>query len=122
MMRVWIHPSRDQLDKGYRVNAYMYAMIGKVRRRMEIEPFRPAVYYHANIVLAGVVDTPGAIKTATKLLLECPIAFDKALSWTWWVARHPRPFIGLVAALAPLDRNAAIRHFEDCGVAPDASG
>lgn len=121
-MRVWIHPSRDQLDKGYRVNTYMVAMIGKVRRRIQVEGFSPIFAYHAVVVLGGVKETAGAIRTATKLLLECPIGFDHAESWTWWVSGHPRPFIGLVAADRPLDRNEAFRHFEDCGVVPDASG
>lgn len=121
-MRVWIHPSRDQLDKGYRVNTYMNAMIGKVLRRVKIEPFDPVFDYHAVVVLAGVEDAKGALKTATKLLLECPLAFDSALSWTWWVSEHPRPFIGLVAAEGRLDKDEALRHFADCGVAPDASG
>lgn len=121
-MRVWIHPSRDQLDKGYRVNTYMNAMIGKVRRRMEVEPFAPVLTYHAVVVLAGVQDCAGAIRTATKLLLECPLGFRQAESWTWWCAEHPRPLIGLIAAERPLDRIEALGHFADCGVVPDASG
>ncbi len=121
-MRVWIHPTRAQLDTGYRVHALFQDLVVKVRKRVEREPFAPVFTYHAVVVLGGTFDLSGSMRTATKLLLECPLGFDRAESWTWWVAQHPRPFIGLVAAERPLDKNESLQHFADCGVAPDASG
>jgi hypothetical protein len=122
-MRVWIHPTRDELEKGYRVTGHFKRLVEKMRRSVEREGFSSAQGYHAVVVIAGIArETGGPIRTATKLLVECPLSFDIAKSWTWWVSEHPRPFIGLIAAERPLDKEAALLHFSDCGVSPGATG
>lgn len=121
-MRVFIHPTRGQFEVGYRSADRFMQLSHKLQKRMAVEPFTPVFEYHAVVVLAGVHDMDKCMRTALKLLVQSPIGFKQALSWTWWVSEHPRPFIGLIAAERPLDKNEALRQFADCGVVPGASG
>lgn len=123
-MRVWIHPTRDQLETGWRQKERFEIMKRKVQQRLAVEPFAPVAAYHAVVVLGGVHRHAEdvSMRTALRLLMDCPLGFDLAMSYTFHLVGGGRPMIGLVAADRQLDRKAALAHFADCGVVPEPSG
>lgn len=123
-MRVWVHPTREQLETGFTAKSRHEILVRKLRDRVLIEKFAPVEAYHAVVLVCGVrwAHSYASQRTALRLLSETPLGFADTLSQTWHLVGGGRPMIGLIASDRPLDRLETFAHFTDCGVAPDASG
>lgn len=124
VMRVWVHPTRDQLESGFYGRAGYHELMRKLQRAVERDSFHPAERYDAVVVLGGMHQNKEfeAQKTTLKLLMEAPLGFQRSISQTWHLYWGGRPFIGLLATQGALDRDAAFAHFADCGDVPEPSG
>lgn len=112
--RVFIHPTRDQLEEG----AFKTAPFLQLKRKLQLWcvtcKFEPAPRYHATVLLRGVREHKQGISmmAAVRVLADAPIGFAEAISHTFHVELgHGRPFIGLVASEEPLDSLSASAHF-----------
>lgn len=110
---VFVHPTRDQLEKGWAGKPY-FDLKKKLQQRCDSAGFAPVVPYHATVVIQGVEKhrQGQAMMTAVRLLCDAPIGFAEARSHTFHVQLgNGRPFIGLVAAEEPLDSLSVLAHF-----------
>ncbi len=110
---VFVHPTRDQLERGY-VGAAFFQLKKKLQLRSDSAGFAPVLPYHATVLIRGVERHKEglAMMTAVRLFSEAPIGFDTARSHTFHVQLgQGRPFIGLVASEEPLDSLSVLAHF-----------
>lgn len=110
---VWLHPTRDQLERGYAETRPHLQNKRKLQLRMASSGFGPTQAYHATVVIQGVNRhmVGETIMTATRVLADSPTGFDGALSYMFHVQYGGRPLIGLIASEEPLDRDSAVAHF-----------
>lgn len=110
---MFIHPTRDQFDKGH-AGAQFFHLKKKLQDRCDSAGFAPVVPYHATVVIRGVErhKQGQAMVVAVRVLSDAPIGFAEAKSHTFHVQLgQGRPFIGLVAAEEPLDSLSVLAHF-----------
>lgn len=111
---VFIRPTRDQFEEGWRKTAPFLQMKRKLQVWCEKNKFEPIGRYHATVVLRGVrAGQQGAsMMSAVRVLSDAPIGFAEAISHMFHVELgHGGPMIGMVASEEPLDSLSALAHF-----------
>lgn len=110
---VFIHPTRQQFEEPF-VTAAFLQLKRKLQLRVDSAGFHYPQPYAATVLIQGVNrHMEGlAMMAAIRVLSDAPIGFDVAESYTFHVELgNGRPFIGLVASDAPLDKRSAAEHF-----------